>query len=297
MKRLVFDIQRFCVNDGPGIRTTIFLKGCNLNCIWCHNPESKSIKKDLMFHPNKCIGCLKCTSVCDLHHIEEGIHEVDRQKCIGCGSCVNECVGALEFCGKEMKAHEVIEIALKDKDFYLNSGGGITISGGEPLLNIEFTKELLMEAKKHNLHTAIETCGYASWDDLLKIIPYVDLFLWDIKETNTNLHKKYTGVNNELIIENLFKLNELGKEIVLRCPIIPSLNDREEHFKMIGELAEKLSNVIRVEVEPYHNLGKSKSESIGRKYILDGIISPSENVVSQWIEIIKLHTTKIVKKS
>ena len=295
MKRLVFDIQRFCVNDGPGIRTTIFLKGCNLNCIWCHNPESKSIKKELMFHPNKCIGCLKCTSVCDLHHIEEGIHEIDRQKCIGCGLCVNECVGALEFCGKEMKVEEIIEIALKDKDFYLNSGGGITISGGEPLLNIEFTKELLMEAKKYSLHTAIETCGYASWDDILKIIPYVDLFLWDIKETNTNLHKKYTGVNNELIIENLFKLNELGKEIVLRCPIIPSLNDREEHFKMIGELAEKLSNVIRVEVEPYHNLGKSKS--IGRKYILDGIISPSENVVSQWIEIIKLHTTKIVKKS
>lgn len=297
MERLVFDIQRFSVNDGPGIRTTIFLKGCNLNCLWCHNPESKSLKKELMFYPSKCIGCNECVNMCDLHTIVDGVHKIGRNECIVCGKCVTNCVGALEICGKEISVEEVIKIVLKDIDFYKNSGGGITISGGEPLLNIDFTKELLMEAKKYNIHTAIETSGYASWDDILKIIPYVDLFLWDIKETNPYLHKKYTGVNNELIIENLFKLNETGKEIVLRCPIIPSLNDREEHLKMIGELAEKLSSVIRVDVEPYHNLGKSKSESIGKKYILDDISSPSEIMVSKWIETIQCYTKKNVKKS
>ena len=298
MKNIVFDIQRFCVNDGPGIRTTVFLKGCRLNCLWCHNPESKSHKPVLMFHQSKCIGCMRCSSVCNLHSFTEDVsHLIDRKNCILCGKCVNECCGALEICGKEMSAEEVIKVVLKDKDFYLNSNGGLTISGGDPLANVKFTKEILIEAKKHNLHTAIETSGYATWEEILEIIPYVDMFLWDFKESSSELHKKFTGVGNEVIINNLIKLNEYGKGIILRCPIIPGFNDRDEHLKEIGLFAERLCSVIGVEVEPYHSLGKSKSEEIGVNYPLENIALSSEEIVFGWISVISHYTHKKVKKA
>ena len=297
MKNIVFDIQRFCLNDGPGIRTTVFLKGCNLNCKWFHNPESKLNIPQIMLNESKCTSCLECFNICSCHFIDEnGKHQINRNKCSTCGKCVDACSGALEICGKEMTAKEIIDIVLKDKAFYENSGGGLTISGGDPLYNIEFTKNILIEAKKYNLHTAIETSGYCSKEKLIEIIPYVDLFLYDYKETDLSLHKEFTGVSNEAIINNLFILNELKKPIILRCPIIPSFNDRGEHFRSIGEIAEKLENILRIEILPYHLLGKDKFNHLGIKYELKDIYPADEKTIEGYIKNIMRHTNKKVVK-
>lgn len=299
-KRIVFNIQKCCVNDGPGIRTTVFLKGCMLNCLWCHNPESKLMKPQLMLHQNKCIGCLECQKICPrgLHTVgEDGKHLIDRESCIACGKCADACIGALEICGKEMTVPEIIKEVMKDKAFYDNSGGGVTLSGGDPLLTPDFTLELLKAAKDNGLHTCIETCGHAKWDDVEKLMPYVDIFLWDVKETDSARHKEFTGVTNERILENLRALSKAGAHIILRCPIIPGYNDRREHLEAIGDLATELSGVEKVEVEPYHPLGASKSEDIGKEYPLPDISFQKDETVKEWIEIISSRTKKEVKKA
>jgi len=299
-KSLVFNIQKFSINDGPGIRTTVFLKGCMLNCLWCHNPESKSPKPQLMFHEQRCIGCGSCLKVCPngVHTMgENGEHLIDRTKCTACGKCAEACVGALEIVGKEMTVEEVLKEVIKDKVFYDNSGGGMTVSGGEPLMHPEFTLALFKAAKEKGLHTCMETCGCVKWDIIEAMVPYVDLFLWDVKETDSERHKEYTGVSNELILENLHKLNAAGGKIVLRCPIIPGYNDRTEHLQAIGALAEELENVQRVDVEPYHPLGKSKSEGLGKTYPLEELTFPAEEVVKAWIAVISAGTVKPVQKA
>lgn len=300
LKHYVFNIQRFSVNDGPGIRTTVFLKGCMLNCLWCHNPESKSPKPQLMFHESKCIGCGNCLKVCPkgLHTMgETGAHLIDRGACEACGTCAADCAGALEIVGKEMTVEEILEEVRKDELFYVNSGGGMTVSGGDPLMCPEFTLELLKAAKACGLHTCMETSGHAKWQDIEKLMPYVDLFLWDVKETDPVRHKEYTGVTNERILSNLRRLNGAGAEIVLRCPLIPGLNDREEHLKAIAGLAEELSGVQRVDVEPYHPLGKSKCEDLGKEYALGDLSFTEEDVVSFWIGTIQAGTSKPVQKA
>jgi len=300
MKNLVFNIQKFSINDGPGIRTTVFLKGCMLNCIWCHNPESKSPHPQLMLNEKLCIGCGECRKVCPkgLHSVgENGEHLIDRENCAACGTCADGCVGALEISGKEMTVEEILKEVMKDKIFYDNSGGGMTVSGGDPLMKPKFTLELFKAAKEKGLHTCIETSGFAKWEDIEAMLPYVDLFLWDVKESDSARHKEYTGVPNERILENLHKLNEAGAGIVLRCPIIPGFNDRKEHLEFIGALAEELEHVIKVDVEPYHPLGKSKCEAIGKKYPLEELTFPADETVKEWISLISAGTTKPVQKA
>ena len=298
MKGLIFDLQRFCVHDGDGIRTTVFFKGCILNCLWCHNPESKSKKPELRFIENKCIGCGECERVCKsgCHTFTNG-RLIDRQKCNSCFDCVSVCHGALEVCGIEKTVEEIIQEVLKDKAFYDNSGGGITLSGGEPLVQTEFAKQLLIEAKNNGLNTCLETCGYTEWKNLEEILPFVDTFLWDYKESDEILHKRYTGVYPKLILDNLRKLNERGAKIVLRCPIIPTFNDRVEHFEAIGKLAQSLDGIIRVEVQPYHPLGKDKSKQIGKKYPLEDLPWQAEKYANEWVEQIAKHTNKKVIKN
>jgi len=296
----VFNIQKFSVNDGPGIRTTVFLKGCPLNCIWCHNTESKFTKREIFYNFEKCIGCGKCSNICDYlcHIIEDGKHIYDRSRCIACGECTKECfTEALETVGETKTVEEVIEEVLKDKDFYENSGGGITLSGGEPLLQFEFSYELLKKAKQEGLHTCIETCGFAKEEDLIKIAPFVDIFLFDYKETNSIKHKEFTGVSNEGIIKNLKTLDELGCKIILRCPIIPTLNDREEHLHGIASIANELKNIVEINVEPYHPLGSSKAMFLGREYSLNDITFPQNETVEGWISTISSKTKVKVKRA
>lgn len=299
-KGTVFNIQKCSVNDGPGIRTTVFLKGCPLNCLWCHNPESKKSEPQVMLFPSKCVGCGECVKTCPegLHSFgPDGTHNIRRSQCLSCGTCTANCVGALEMCGKQMTTKEVLEQVLADKVFYEHSGGGMTLSGGEPLFQPAFTLELLKKAKEQGLHTCIETCGFAPWHVIEAVKPYVDLFLWDVKETDSTYHRKFTGVPNEPILENLRKLDAAGAKIVLRCPIIPGCNDRPELLQAIGQLAESLHGVQRIDVSPYHPLGKSKSEALDIDYALGELSFTEEETVQSWIKTIAAHTSVQVCKT
>ena len=262
------------MNDGPGIRTTVFLKGCPLSCVWCHNPESQRFEPEILFYKDKCTGCGRC----------RGITAADRDFV-----CFN---GAKEICGKTVSANEVTAEVLKDKPFYENSGGGVTLSGGEPLAQYDFSLELLKKAKENGIHTAIETCGYAEKSKILEIAKYVDLFLFDCKETDPELHKEYTGFDNKIILENLKALSDAGSKIILRCPIIPGFNDRAEHFKGISETAEKFIGIEHIEIEPFHPLGESKYSALGRE--VADIPVPSGKTVDKWIKQIDCGTDKDV---
>lgn len=294
MKGTIFDIQKFCVNDGPGIRTTVFLKGCPLKCIWCHNPESQSEKPEIMFYKDKCVNCGRCAAVCEngCHSFDNGVHKFERKNCVKCFACTQTGCEALEKVGQEISTDEVIDEVLKDKIFYDNSGGGITLSGGEPLCQFDFSLEILKKAKENGLHTAIETCGFTSADRIKEISKYVNLFLFDYKETTGELHKKFTGVSNGVILDNLALLNNMEKSIILRCPIIPDCNDRKEHFEGICNVANRFKNVLHIELEPYHSLGESKYESLG--LIESKFHSPDDSEKEGWLFEISYGTDKKV---
>ncbi len=278
-KGRIFNLQRFSTSDGPGIRTVIFFKGCPLNCSWCHNPESKSSKAQILFKNELCIGCGKCIEVCSLkgHTLEKGKHIFLREECKGCGECANNCcTKALELCGEEKTAEEIINIALRDQPFYKEAGGGITLSGGEPLMQYEFCLELLRLAKENNLHTAIETSGY-SLKDITALNEFTDLWLYDIKVLNEQDHIKYIGASNKVILENLYKLNSMGANIILRCPVIPHINMNPAHFEKLSRLANSLANLTEIHLEPYHPLGISKAQLLGKNqsYQNEKFLEPS----------------------
>ena len=278
-KGKIFNIQRFSTSDGPGIRTVVFFKGCPLDCAWCHNPESKSRKTELFYNVEKCIGCGSCVDVCSqkAHFLAEGYHSFLRKNCINCGRCAEVCFAeALKLCGEEKSAEEIVEAALADAPFY-GDVGGITLSGGEPLLQYDFALEILKLAKEKGLNTAIETCGYTN-KNLAEINGLTDLWLYDIKLLSEDEHKKYTGADNKTILKNLKALDKLGANTVLRCPIIPRVNFNEAHFESLAVLADSLTHVSAVHLEPYHPLGICKAEKLGRvqKYKNEEFLNPDE---------------------
>ena len=261
----VFNIQRFSVNDGPGIRTTVFLKGCNLHCRWCHNPESISPRQQLMFKREKCILCRRCEQVCPrgVHSFLED-HSIEREKCILCGKCVEVCPeNTLSIIGTDMSAEQVIEIVLKDKTYYENSNGGVTISGGEPLLQSVFVKKILSLAKENNISTAVDTAGNVSYSVFEEIMEYTDLFLFDIKTVDPELHVKYTGASNKRILQNLYQLLEDSCKIHVRIPLIRGVNDSLENAREIKKLLGQYSNLEEIRLLPYHDLGLSKGKGLG----------------------------------
>ncbi len=264
---LVFDIEKFAIHDGPGIRTVVFLKGCPLHCQWCHNPESHSFEPELFFDATKCTQCRRCATACPqrCHTFENNAHFIDRRQCLHCGKCVQVCpVGALEIVGKQMTVSEVMAEVLADQVFYDHSGGGITISGGEPLAHFDFTRELLTASRQSGLHTCVETSGFAPWEQLEQLLPLVDLWLWDVKAPR-ELHEQLVGTPNDLILENLQRLDKAGAATILRCPLIPGVNDSDAALLSIAQLANTLNHLQQIELEPYHPLGETKNIKLGKK--------------------------------
>lgn len=283
----IFDIQFFCVHDGPGIRTTVFMKGCPMNCIWCHNPEGISRDLHISYSSQKCISCGMCASVCIAHTVSSGEHTFHRDICSLRGECVSVCpTGALSLVGRDVTVGEVMNDVLHDSKYYDSSGGGLTISGGEPTLQPDFLLALTKAAKSEGLHVAVETCGLANFDVYQSILPYVDLFLYDVKETDPTLHKKFTGVPLNLPLENLRKLHGAGATVLVRCPIIPGLNDRDDHFRAIADLTKELPNLLGAELLPYHKLASSKSGRIGLP-VQEEFEPPSPETKDAWIERLK----------
>lgn len=296
----VFDIQKFSIHDGPGIRTTVFLKGCPLRCAWCHNPESQESAPEISFVPEKCIGCMACVRACPsgCHVVDTGGHVYARDRCERCGACTVECYArALELIGEKMSVAGVLEEVLKDKPFYETSGGGMTISGGEPLAQYAFTKELLSRAKQEDLHTCLETCGYADFERLHALIGLVDLFLYDVKDVDPQKHRDFVGADNVKILSNLKHLGDTDADIVLRCPIVPGYNDRNDHFDGVADLAQRTNGVREVHVLPYHPLGKSKSDRIGKTYGLGELSFVDDDQVELWMNRIRAGTDKPVRRS
>lgn len=295
MNGRIFKLQRFCTHDGPGIRTVVFFKGCPLDCKWCHNPESKKINSELLFYENKCGFCRECEKVCPVgaqvfnKNRSTVTHKINREICKACGLCTQIGCNSLELSGEKISADEIIKAALKDEDFYKNSGGGVTLSGGEPMMQFDFALEIADKLKKRKINVAMETSGYALREEFEKISEYVDIFLYDIKESDPNEFKKYVGGDLEKVLENLKLLNGLGKKIILRCPIIPSVNDRQSHFEAIANLANKYENVKEINVEPYHTLGNSKRKALNKTFTT--FPTPSEKDVSEYLLKIRASTS------
>ena len=264
---LITDILPFSVNDGPGIRWIVFLKGCPLSCLWCCNPESQRIEPDVMYDRKKCVGCGKCVRACRQGAIgPEHPHWVDRKKCIGCGECVNVCpTGALTLKGEVSTVNEVIQVLRRDTHYFRKSGGGVTLSGGEPLTQWRFARELLKACKAQGWDTAMETTGLGSEEAIDAVIPYVDEVLLDCKSTDPEVHKRVTGVSNDVIRRNSAKIAAMANHVVLRVPTIPTVNASVEEFHRIAEFAKSL-NIDTVHVLPYHTLGESKYEMLGKAY-------------------------------
>ena len=262
---LITDIQRFSLNDGPGIRTTVFFKGCNMRCEWCHNPETICHQKEIMFYESKCIGCGKCFEICPagIHKAVDGIHVIDREKCTLCGKCVENCYAeALVFSAKEMTSDEIISEILQDKVYYEESGGGVTLSGGEVTCQKELALEIVKMCKKNGIKTAVETNLLMPFESIKELLSSLDLIMFDIKIFDNDKHKKHTGVSNTAILENAKKLDELGIPYIVRTPLIPGITDSEENITSIAEFLEPCKNLLYYELLNFNPLGESKYKSL-----------------------------------
>jgi len=267
---MVYNIQRFSIHDGPGIRTTVFLKGCPLRCFWCQNPESQRFQPELFHFADKCIGCGACIPACPKKAClfnDEGVMTVDRTKCIGCGACTRVCpADARSIMGKELTVDEVMAEVRKDRNFYDNSDGGMTVSGGDPIAQPGFTIELLKAAKAEGIHTCIETSAWTSWEVFEQILEYTDLLYMDVKCIDPELHKRCTGVTNEQILDNAVRAAKAGQPMRVRTPVIPNFNDDEAELKKIADFVHTNLPGVEYELLKYNKLCESKYLRLEREF-------------------------------
>ncbi len=311
---IIFDLKKFSIHDGPGIRTTVFLKGCPLRCEWCHNPESQAVGLERIFRGVRCIRCGECMAVCPQGAISEAktlkVLETfrvspaqngdglitDPKKCTLCGACVEVCYAeAREIVGREVTVAQVMAGIEKDIPFYDESGGGVTFSGGEPLAQRDFLLALLRACRDKELHTAVDTCGFAAWETFERIRPYVDLFLYDLKLMDEAGHQHFTGVSNRLILQNLQALSQRGHNIIVRVPIIPGINDDDANIRHIGAFVAALPQPHPVNILPYHHIGMDKYQRLNKSYELAQVRPPTAehmDHIAQMLEEFKL-TVKI----
>lgn len=280
MKPLIFDIKRYAINDGPGIRIAIYFKGCPLRCSWCHNPESQSPKVQKLYTPSKCIGAQECIKICPENALTltpNGI-VTNSDKCTLCGLCADACpTKAIEMSGKLYNVEELVQIIEREKVHIEQSNGGVTFSGGEPLMYPEFLIEMLKECGKKGLHRAVDTCGFAPTKTLLKVAKHTDLFLYDLKLINPVLHKNWTGVDNQLILDNLKVLNEIGASVNIRIPLIKNVNTNEKELKQMAQFISDLPGEKPfVNLLPYHNIASGKYKILELEYDSENLEEPSE---------------------
>ena len=285
----IFNIQRYSIHDGPGIRTTAFLKGCPLRCLWCQNPESQIMRPEIFFVSENCTGCGACAEVCPQGAIEvlQGCSRTDRALCIGCGKCTEVCPNeARNLMGRSQTAQQVFQELAADEIFYQRSGGGVTLSGGEPLAQPEFATEVLRLCKGASIHTALDTCGYAPWETMRQVLEYVDLVLYDFKHMDPQQHETYTGASNEVILENAKRIQQLGIPMLARVPVIPGFNDTAENLSATARfIATELGDSIRVHLLPYHRLGETKHERMEQPGKAIAAESPSDEQMEQMREV------------
>lgn len=286
---LILDLKRFAVHDGPGIRTTFFLKGCPLKCIWCHNPESISAIPQLAYYADKCIHCGECVNICRFgaHEIRDGKHDFHSAKCQICGICETGCLGnALKLHGRRVSVNQALAMAEEDRSFYDESGGGVTLSGGEPLFQPEFTFAFLYALKNAAIHTALDTSCFTSHKNLEKILPVTDLFLVDFKHPDSEKHRKFTGQPNERIKENLLFLSQAGAKIEIRIPLVPSCNDSDAELEDAGRFLGDLK-VECVKLLPYHALARTKYASLGMTDTMPHTDPPTDEQLHHAVGILK----------
>ncbi len=291
MKGRIFRIQRFSIHDGYGIRTTVFFKGCPLRCIWCHNPESQKFEREICYKAEKCLSCYECVEACERGAITVGNDEmdIDRERCDGCGKCVEVCRGgALELFGMDVTVDDVISVVEKDRVFYESSGGGVTFSGGEPYFQPDFLLSLLKACKSRGISTAVDTSGYANWEVMEKTLPFVDFFLYDLKDCRSDRHREMCGAGNELILSNLRKLVDAGMEVIVRIPVVPGYNFEEGDFECYFRILENVG-VDRVDILPYHSLARDKYRWLGREYMLEmpKMAEKAKNTATEFAEFLE----------
>lgn len=298
---LITSIQKYSIHDGDGIRTTVFFKGCGLRCVWCHNPETQSYKKQPLYNKEQCVGCRSCEMACPHKaiHEENGKVVTDLSLCDACGTCTDYCnLNLREIIGKEYSIDELVKELKKDEMFYEESGGGVTLSGGEVMTaDMEYVEALCKKLVRLGITVTIDTCGYAPYENYERILPYVDTFLYDIKTMDTEVHKKYVGAGNELILANLEKLNAAGARIYIRIPTIKEVNGTDEDMgAIISYLLEKNIHAACVNLLPYHNTGSSKYEKIGMKYEGYEFHAPDNEEMEHFVGLFKeagFHNVKI----
>ncbi len=275
---VVLNIMRFSISDGPGIRTTVFLKGCPLKCAWCHNPESIAVEPMVWIYPERCLHCGACVAVCRQQALamEDGYPVRDLTRCCHCGECVQVChAEARQLVGKRMTVDELMDQVLADRMFFEESGGGVTFSGGEPLRQPEFLYAALQACQQRRIHTAVDTTGFGRKKDLQKIAGVADLFLYDVKMMDESRHRHYTGISNRALLRNLYALNEWGKKIIIRIPLIPGINDSHDEMLAIGRFLAPLQGVQQVQLLPYHKTGIHKHTRLEWEYALADVEPPS----------------------